>query len=165
MKKEIILIRHAKSDWSMAEEIPDLHRGLSRRGYEQAPLLGPLLQLYLKPQTCRWYSSPALRAYATALLIFEALNRPIEQELILNKQLYHASAQTTLLFLKTLDETCEQALLIGHNPGWEEFCRAAGMNGLEKFPTSAFAHFSYMGLWSNLNFEDLVPQALVKTRV
>src|SRR5437879_2715664 len=89
--KTLIMVRHAKSDWGN-ETITDLLRPLNNRGYSDAQILAKqLAQKTAPPQL--WLTSPAIRAYSTALLFAEAFNYDAEK-LVLNKHIYEASVKT-----------------------------------------------------------------------
>ncbi|HBJ28222.1 histidine phosphatase family protein, partial [Cobetia sp.] len=63
MRRELLLMRHGKSDWSVAAD--DFHRPLKERGKRGAQRMGAwLAQEALVPDAI--LSSPALRARATA---------------------------------------------------------------------------------------------------
>ena len=66
----LILVRHAKSDWSGTEA--DIDRPLNDRGRQQAPLVGKWLNHHL-PVIDRAVVSPAVRAQATWSLAAEEL--------------------------------------------------------------------------------------------
>ena len=84
---KLILIRHAKSDWS--GNVNDLHRGLNRRGYNSCRVISKELKKRIdKPDL--FLISPALRAKLTYENIF--LNWDNKDNLLsIEKDLYHES--------------------------------------------------------------------------
>ena len=79
---QLILVRHAKSDWGN-ENVSDIVRPLNDRGYSDAQILSKqLAQKIAAPQY--WLTSPAIRAYTTALLFANAFGYDTEK-LAVNK--------------------------------------------------------------------------------
>ena len=116
MEKELILLRHGKSDWNI--ETDDFHRPLKKRGVQGAKQAGEwLLKYHLIPDAI--LSSPATRAINTAELVCETLG--LDQRSILQKQcLYGADLKSIKVALGELSSNVCRLLLVGHNPGLEE---------------------------------------------
>ncbi len=133
--KTLLLLRHAKSSWK-DETLCDHDRPLNKRGQTDAPRVGQwLLEQNLVPDIV--LSSTALRAQSTAKGMAESTG--YTQEIELKPNLYHADADDFLETLNGLDSAVNLALVVGHNPGLEEFlCHLTGEH--EELPTSALAH-------------------------
>src|SRR5579885_845 len=117
--KTLIMVRHAKSDWGN-ETITDISRPLNSRGYSDAQILAKQLAQKIAPPQL-WLTSPAIRAYSTALLFAEAFNCDI-QKLVLNKKIYEASVKTLQGIVTTeISDDIETAFMFGHNPGFTKF--------------------------------------------
>ncbi len=111
MTQQIILIRHAKSDWADFE-LPDHDRKLNARGRKTAPAMGRWLSdLGYVPDLM--LVSDAARTVETAQLIRAEL--PSDPKVQFMPSLYHASPDTLLNALQTAQGT--RIALIGHNPG------------------------------------------------
>jgi phosphohistidine phosphatase len=135
--KTLILLRHAKSDWSEPDK-NDFDRPLNERGEKDAPIMGRAVQnLDVPPQII--YSSDALRAKMTAEAISSASgsNTPI----IWKNEIYNADAAEMMGIIKTLPEDYESVLMIGHNPTFEELTSylISGGQAMLRFPTAALA--------------------------
>jgi phosphohistidine phosphatase len=74
--------------------------------------------------------------------------------------LYEASAQTLLAEVRHTSDRVRALLLIGHNPGLEDFARRLAGDGSDakalvrlrqKFPTAALARFKFDGPWAELD--------------
>lgn len=108
--RRLVLIRHAKSDWSAALE--DHARPLNARGRRSAPLIGAWLQEagYLPGEVI---CSDAARTRET----FDGLG--IDAPASYTRLLYHAEAPDILEVLRAA--SAETVALIGHNPGIGDF--------------------------------------------
>ena len=159
---ELLLLRHAKSDWGDAD-LDDFERPLAPRGRKAAPRMGR----YLKEQGLQpalVLCSPARRARETLDLLLTALASPPEISYL--KTLYLAPPSRLLAVLRRQSPDCGRILLIGHNPGLHRLALAlaGGQAGApaqrlaEKFPTAALARFR-VAAWDSLGE---VPSALVE---
>ncbi len=114
MAKQLLIIRHAKSDWGNTN-LRDFDRPLNKRGKVAAPeMAGRLVSADIKPEHI--VSSPALRAITTAKYFASAWEIPstnIEQE----PNIYEAPAQALLSVINGFDNRFNQIALFGHNPG------------------------------------------------
>jgi phosphohistidine phosphatase len=78
--KTLILVRHAKSDWGN-DTITDVLRPLNERGYSDAQILAKQLAQKIAPPQY-WLTSPAIRAYSTAMIFANAFNYDVEKLVI-----------------------------------------------------------------------------------
>ncbi len=134
----MILIRHAKSDWS--DPFQDDHgRTLNARGRASATAIGRWLAQkgYLPDEVL---SSDATRTLETMALILPELPNAPQIETVAS--LYHASPDTMLDVLRQASGRC--VAMIGHNPGIGGF--ACGIVALRPdhpryadYPTAATA--------------------------
>ncbi len=125
-------MRHAKSDWSTAEA--DFDRPLNKRGRQAVPLVARLLAgAEEKPRLI--LSSPAARARETAEGLAAALD---PCDLVFDPRLYLASTQTLGAVLAEQGDTCDPLLVLGHNPGLEEWLALLG-GGACHLPTAGVA--------------------------
>jgi phosphohistidine phosphatase len=137
--KTLITVRHAKSDWGN-ETISDLCRPLNARGYSDAQILArQLMQKVGQPQL--WLSSPAIRAYSTALIFAEAYNYDPEK-LVINKRIYEASLKTLDAIVSTLPDEFDQVILFGHNPGFTKFFNEHADAFADNIPTCGITSMS-----------------------
>lgn len=114
--KTLLLLRHAKSSWKVADQ-PDFERPLNGRGERAAPLMGRHLRRQ-KVEPDLILCSPAERARQTAALFAEAAK--LAAELRYDERIYEASALRLLEVVTQADEAADTVLLVGHNPGLEE---------------------------------------------
>ncbi len=141
-ERTLILLRHAKSDWSNDEV--DIVRPLAERGRRQAPDAGRWLNEGI-PNIDLAVVSPALRARSTWELVAAELDVPPQTRI--DESLYAASEQELLDVVRELPEDVRTVILVGHNPGLEALVsRLTGER--VPMPTSALAAIAVSGSWS-----------------
>jgi phosphohistidine phosphatase len=141
-ERTLVLLRHAKSDWSGGE--PDVRRPLAKRGRRQAPEAGRWLATNLGPVDLALVS-PATRARRTWELARAELD--VAPETRIDEQLYGATEEDLLDVVRRLDDHLTTVVLVGHNPGLEELAtRLAGR--WVSLVTSALAVLALPGPWS-----------------
>lgn len=133
--KTLLLMRHAKSSWADPGQ-PDFERPLNERGRGAAPLMGRFLRRQatnIDAVVC----SPAARARETAALALAAAGCTCGVRY--DARIYEASAARLLAVVNDIAEPAATVLVVGHNPGMEEFVRLlTGARG-ERMPTAAVA--------------------------
>jgi phosphohistidine phosphatase len=141
--RTLVLLRHAKSDWSGDEA--DIDRPLAKRGRRQAPEAGRWLATNIDHIDLA-VVSPANRARSTWALVSDELSeRPSTR---IDDRVYAASDERLIAVLRELPEHVETVVLVGHNPGIEEL--ASRLTGeWTPMPTSALAVITVRGSWSS----------------
>ena len=139
----LILLRHAKSDWSGNE--PDEHRPLAKRGLRQAPEAGQWLAGHIDRIDLA-VVSPAVRARSTWELASAELEvrrrRPSSTTGCTPPP--PASCST---WCRELDDEHRTVVLVGHNPGMEGFVHLLTGDWVEMV-TSALAVIDLPGRWA-----------------
>ena len=155
MSRELLLLRHAKSNWKIKTP-RDFDRPLADRGLRDAPRMGAwLYREGVLPGLIM--SSPAVRARETALKVCKALDLK-KKSIRWEPRLYEADLPTLLEILAGLDADQKSVLLVGHNPGLESLLRFLVGNDLEEpedgklLPTAALARLEMPTDWSVLEF-------------
>lgn len=111
--KRLILIRHAKSSWDQID-LADRARPLNARGLKNAPMMGDVLcQKGVRPD--KIFSSPAVRAHATAELIAERLDYP-KSKIQIREELYMTSPERCLELVHQIPPQLNDVCLVFHNP-------------------------------------------------
>ena len=132
--KTLLLMRHAKSSWADPGQ-PDFERPLNERGQTAAPLMGRFLRRQsLQPDLV--ISSPAERARQTAALALAAAEFTCETHY--DARIYEASAARLLEVVREIEERVSTALVVGHNPGMEDFVELL-TGASASLPTAAIA--------------------------
>ena len=116
MTRELLLLRHGKSDWSTG--VDDYHRPLKDRGKRGAQRIGVwLAQQQRVPDLI--VTSPAERALVTAQKACKAMGNGdagIQQD----RRIYAAGIDELLAVLGDCPQDAGRVMLVGHNPGLEE---------------------------------------------
>lgn len=141
MTRTLILLRHAKSAWP--QEASDAVRPLAGRGRRDAPAVGRWLREQIATidlVVC----SPAVRAVQTWELAAAQLDTP--PRVRHDERLYAASAEDLLKVTQELPHEAATAVLVGHNPGLEDFLTLL-TGAAEPLKTSAVAVIATAGGW------------------
>lgn len=132
--KQLILVRHAKSDWTI--EKADIDRPLNEKGHHDAPLMAKFLK-EKEIKIDHFVSSPAKRALTTCRYFAETYNLPKIQKA---EDLYEPHLSDFTKIVLRLNDQYESVALFSHNPGISEF--ASSLNHqLLQFPTCGIAVF------------------------
>src|SRR5262245_57310626 len=133
--KHLLLLRHAKSSWDDAS-LDDFDRPLNERGKRTAPLMGKWLRRKkVKPDLM--LSSPAVRAKETTRLVCEAAGWSADL-ISYERTIYEAPVQRLLSIVSGIPNEVGLAVLVGHNPGFEELLEAL-TGETRRMPTAAAA--------------------------
>lgn len=142
-ERTLILLRHAKSDWSGDQA--DIDRPLNARGLRQAPDAGLWLAHGIDSIDLA-VVSPANRARSTwELASAELENKPPTR---VDDRVYAAPAGQLLGVVRTLPDDVDTVVLVGHNPGIEELVSLLTGESAA-MPTSAIAVIGLEGSWSS----------------
>jgi phosphohistidine phosphatase len=141
----LLLLRHAKSSWD-DPVLGDHERPLARRGERAAKLIGEHLRGEHAPVSLVLCSS-ARRTRETLELVAPA------GEIVIEDELYGASADRLLERLRAVPDEVDSVLLIGHNPAIHAL--AVGLSGSteladRKFSTGALAALTFDRPWAAL---------------
>ena len=152
MTRELLLLRHGKSDWSTG--VDDFHRPLKDRGKRGAQRIGVwLARLRIVPDLI--VTSPAERALVTASKACKAMgdgNQGIRKD----KRIYAAGIEDLLEVLGDCPRDAGRVLLVGHNPGMEELLAWLAGDALEVpddgklMPTATLARLQMPDDWQEL---------------
>jgi phosphohistidine phosphatase len=142
IERTLILLRHAKSDWTGS--LPDVDRPLADRGRRQATLAGRWLASR-GAQIDRAIVSPARRARETWELVAAELADPPWARF--DDRVYAASAGRLLDVVRELPDDARAVILVGHNPGMEALASRLAAEELT-LRTSGIAEFSVFGPWA-----------------
>ena len=146
--RQLLLWRHAKSDWSDSS-LADHDRPLAPRGVKAAQRMASwLVSENLLPEQV--LCSSAVRTKQT--LEFLTQQQPIPTTF--DSQLYHAEPDQILAIISKVNPDIKRLMLVGHNPGYEELVKLLNaqthhpaMQANKVMPTGAIALFEFDGDW------------------
>jgi phosphohistidine phosphatase len=141
--RRLMLLRHAKSDWSLPGQA-DHDRDLAARGRKAAPLVGRYMAEHaIIPDHA--IVSTATRTRETWRLVADMFPRkpPADFE----DRIYEASPRDILAAIAGAPASARSLLVVGHNPGFHEIANLLVASGdkrmratlQDKFPTAALA--------------------------
>lgn len=130
--KQLLLVRHGKSEWGNSH-LSDFNRPLNARGHRNAPEMATrILEKKEVPQLL--VSSPALRAITTATHFAQTWGIPANQILQV-PSIYEANTTALLKVVNGLDNQYDHIAIFGHNPGFTDFANYLSNANIYNIPT------------------------------
>jgi phosphohistidine phosphatase len=153
MSRELLVLRHAKSDWDW-DASDDFRRPLAKRGKKDAPRVGEwLYREGLVPDFV--VSSPAERAKQTAIKVCKSLDFK-KKQIVWDDAIYEGAVPGLLQVLARCPTEATTVLLVGHNPGLEDLVRFLAGDEVQTpsdgklLPTAALARLEMPDDWQAL---------------
>lgn len=141
MAKQLLIIRHGKSDWAELGT-SDFDRPLNHRGNKNAPEMAErMIRKELVPELI--VSSPAKRAITTAGHFATTWAIPItsiQQE----ATVYEANVTALLKVINKLSNDVERVALVGHNPGLTDFINYLADAHIYNLPTAGVVVIDFL---------------------
>ncbi|MGI9623207.1 MAG: SixA phosphatase family protein [Acidimicrobiales bacterium] len=142
----VLVLRHGKSDWD-AEYHSDIDRPLAKRGRRAAKTIGRYLA-DVGPEPTLAMTSPASRARDTLERVLEVAGFDCPVRIV--ESFYGKGTEAVLDDLRSLDESFESVLVVGHEPTWSDLI--ATLTGSHvRFPTAALARIDLDEPWAGLD--------------
>ncbi|MDQ1142289.1 SixA phosphatase family protein [Pedobacter agri] len=138
MAKQLLLVRHGKSDWGNLD-LKDFDRPLNKRGKENAPEMAErLVQRGFKFDLI--VSSPAKRAKSTANFFAEAYQ---VDDIRYEESIYEANTTALLKVINGLDDSADTVIMFGHNPGFTDLANELSDADIYNIPTAGMVFMSF----------------------
>lgn len=140
---KLLLLRHGKSSWA-DPHLEDVDRPLKKRGWRATKRMGRFIkQEGILPQCI--YASTAKRVEQTTDRLLKGIGKEID--IVWKPELYHASIKTIHEILSQQPAPFHCILMIGHNPGMEDYLhwldpRLDWPQDGKLFPTAALAEIT-----------------------
>lgn len=138
MAKQLLLVRHGKSDWGNLD-LKDFDRPLNKRGKENVPEMAERL-INRGFEFDLIVSSPAKRAKTTAKFFAEAYQ---VQRIQYEESIYEANSRTLLKVVNGLDDAADTIIMFGHNPGFTDFANELSEADIYNIPTAGMVLMSF----------------------
>ena len=146
--KNLILIRHGKSNWDVP--FKDIDRPLDKKGMHDAHLVSSSIINHI-PKTYILWSSVAKRAADTAMIFAQNLLAPIES-IVFKNDLYTFDERQLEKIIKSCDNSFESLILFGHNDAITNFVNKFGDIFIENVPTTGFVSIQFdTDNWETIN--------------
>ncbi len=137
--KQLILIRHGKSDWT--KNYSDQFRPINDKGEKRSLLAAKQLSEILNFEPKNIFSSTATRTKQTAEIVkkiaFPQLN------ITYDKELYTFSHLVLKKWIKNLDFSLDHAIIFGHNPAFTDIASELGSEMILNIPTSGIVWIEF----------------------
>ena len=147
--RTLYLIRHAKSSWK-DPGLDDFDRPLNKRGEDDAPVMGKRLdEQGIRPGLM--ITSPAKRATTTARRIAKEVGYS-EKKIEENEAIYGGGVRQLLEVIQEIDDSNDQAMLFGHNPGLTSLALELTDAGIDNIPTCGIFCIRFaVGSWKDVD--------------
>lgn len=160
MTLQLLLIRHAKSDWGNPM-LPDHERTLNDRGRRDAPHMGAWIAAQgLVPAEVLCSDAVRTRETLDLMLPAWAMSPQVEHR----RELYHATPEAMLTVLEEAE--ADSVALVGHNPGIGELAIRLALQAPDHhrwgdYPTCAVAAFRFeAGTWPEIRRGEVLAFAI-----
>jgi len=148
--KTLYILRHAKSSWDNPD-LKDFERPLADRGLSDLPVMAERFKARGGRVGCI-ICSPAVRTKTTATMFAKQIGFPSD-EIGSNPELYFAGSNMFLKAASLLDDECEAAMLVGHNPAITDFVNEMANSDINNIPTCGLVQLSLpIDAWSDIEF-------------
>lgn len=145
--KNVILIRHAKSNWD--SPTTDKKRPLASKGVADAHLVSSHISQYLPKKSIIW-SSTAKRAKDTATIFLQNMIYPLES-IIYKDELYTFDMNELVDVIKSCSNSYDCVIVFGHNGAITDFVNKFGDTPVENVCTSGFVSIEFdTDAWENI---------------
>jgi phosphohistidine phosphatase len=130
--KQLLIIRHAKSNWALAGQ-DDFDRPLNERGMRDGPMMAQRL-LDKEVAIDAFITSPANRAITTANYFAEKYQLG-KGKMRTVRQLYQAQPKVFYETIASIEDTVTTAAIFSHNPGITAFINELTPTKIDDMPT------------------------------
>jgi phosphohistidine phosphatase len=146
--KTLLILRHAKtqSDAPAGDHV----RELTERGLRNAEAMGAYIRALIGTPDAI-ITSDATRALQTAEIVAPAIG--FTTPLVVEPRIYGADVNTLLALVRSILDEVNCAMIVGHNPGFEDLAEALAGTSDEgvRLPTSGLAVLEFdVDRWSSI---------------
>lgn len=137
--KNLILVRHAKSNWKVPNT--DFDRNLTDNGIKNSMKCAKASTFLIKDNSLIW-SSAAVRAFETSKIFMRCWNLPLHR-IEKKQELYTFSPFELEQIVKSCPNECQNLILFGHNCAITDFVNKFGDNFIDNVPTSGLVSINF----------------------
>ncbi len=147
--KTLYLLRHAKSSWKQPGD--DHKRPLKGRGERDASLVSEHIKNLVKSPE-KIITSDATRAKTTADYFKNAIGIS-DDNFIINPALYDFGGKKVLEVIKSLSNSLDCVMIVGHNHALTSIANMLGDIGIDNIPTCGFVEIQFnIEKWEYANY-------------
>jgi phosphohistidine phosphatase len=158
MKKELFIVRHAKSSWDI-ENISDVDRPLSLRGIRNAYEMARRLKIERNIPD-RFISSPANRALHTASIFVNVFELSYDR-LQIDTRIYGHSIHEIQEIISEQPAEIKKLMIFGHNPDLTELAKEYVKKPIFEIPTCGIVALTFnCDKWSGIGRGTLVAESM-----
>ena len=146
--KKLFLVRHAKSSWEEPGKA-DIDRQLTEQGHKKTEKVIQFLNKR-KIRIDRMISSPAVRAYQTAVLIAKGIGYPVKK-IQTDHKIYNGGYDRILDLVYSTPDEVESLMIFGHNPVITQLANLFLHPGIDDLPTTGMVSLKFnTDQWSSV---------------
>ena len=139
--KKLIFVRHGRAEES-SSMIPDYERSLTVKGKNISEQMALVLKKKDDFQAVL-VTSPAFRAYETALVFARVLRSDPDKVIIKNDLYSHATLNSFAEIIENISDEINVIIFFGHNPSFTEIPDRLSKNGCDFLPKSGIVCLRY----------------------
>jgi len=145
--KNLIFLRHAKSNWDST--VSDRNRSLSSSGVKAIQQVALHWKDVFSAAQCIM-SSPANRALNTATILAHTVGYDMNK-IKIDEALFTFSCSDIVTYIKRLDDAYDHLLLVGHNPAFSIVTQELSSNNVPELNTACWAQLTFeVNHWSEI---------------
>ncbi len=159
MTKKLIIIRHAKSTWAYGS-ISDMDRPLKEIGIDNTILVSQKIrERKIAPDLIA--SSPAVRAYSTAMIVARELRYPFEN-IKIDSTIYGDSLDDILEIIRATDNRVGNLFIFGHNQVFTDLPNRFLKEQIDNLPTSGAVILEFdTENWVDISKRNVISEACI----
>ncbi len=158
MKRELFIVRHAKSSWEL-DNISDVDRPLSLRGIRNAYEMARRLKID-RHVPDSFITSPANRAMHTAVIFLNVFELSYNK-LTIEERLYGCGAEEIINLIRSQPTEVKKLMIVGHNPDFTELVNHFSKKSIAEIPTCGIVILTFNASgWSEISKETLTNESI-----
>ena len=139
--KKMIFVRHGRAEESTSM-IPDYERSLTTKGKNISEQMALILKQKEKTPAVL-VTSPAFRAYETALVFARVLEYDPDRIILKNNLYSHATLKSFSEILEEISDDINSVIFFGHNPSFTEIPDRLSKSGCNFLPKTGIVCISF----------------------
>ncbi|MCX7879972.1 MAG: histidine phosphatase family protein [Ignavibacteria bacterium] len=146
--KTLVLIRHAKSDWSDPDKT-DIERPLNKRGKRDAPFMAKLLkEKGVYPNLV--ITSPTERTLQTVKFFAKEYDFDMN-EVLVREEIYNLGPNAIRQMIAKIDDNIQTIFIFGHNPDLTLLGNQLSDTFIDNIPTTGILCIDFeINSWSEI---------------